>query len=162
MPGRTTPARRSVPAASAPASTAARSPRASISSLTASAKPSGSSADSAKSTVIPALPRRITPLRARPSAVNRLDAPPPLGLRSDNSDRGTAAMTWDLLWTNVNLATMTPGGAPYGAIENGALAIEDGRIAWVGPAADLPPRDATEVIDGGGGWLTPGLIDCHT
>jgi imidazolonepropionase len=70
--------------------------------------------------------------------------------------------TWDSLWTNVNLATMTPGGAPYGAIENGALAIKDRRIAWLGAAAELPHRDAGEVIDGAGGWLTPGLIDAHT
>jgi imidazolonepropionase len=70
--------------------------------------------------------------------------------------------TWDSLWTNVNLATMAEGGAPYGAVENGALAIRDGRIAWVGAASELPHRDAGEVIDGAGGWLTPGLIDCHT
>ena len=70
--------------------------------------------------------------------------------------------TWDSLWTNVNLATMAEGGAPYGAIENGALAIKDGRIAWVGAASELPHRDAGEVVDGAGGWLTPGLIDCHT
>ena len=70
--------------------------------------------------------------------------------------------TWDSLWTNVNLATMAAGDAPYGAIENGALAIKDGRIAWVGAASELPHRDADEVVDGAGGWLTPGLIDCHT
>jgi imidazolonepropionase len=70
--------------------------------------------------------------------------------------------TWDSLHVNVNLATMTEGGAPYGAIEDGALAIADGRIAWLGPVSELPHRDAGEVIDGGGGWLTPGLVDCHT
>ena len=70
--------------------------------------------------------------------------------------------TWDSLWTNVNLATMADGDAAYGAIENGALAIQDGRIAWVGAASELPHRDAGEIIDGGGGWMTPGLIDCHT
>ena len=70
--------------------------------------------------------------------------------------------TWDTLLTNVNLATMTGGDASYGAIEHGALAIRDGRIAWLGAAADLPQHDAREVIDGAGGWLTPGLIDCHT
>ncbi len=69
---------------------------------------------------------------------------------------------WDSLWTNVSLATMRPGGVPYGAIERGALAIKDGRIAWLGPEAELPHRDAGELIDGDGGWLTPGLIDCHT
>jgi imidazolonepropionase len=70
--------------------------------------------------------------------------------------------TWDSLCTNVNLATMAEGGAPYGAIEHGALAIKEGRIAWLGAAADLPHQDAGEVIDGAGGWLTPGLIDAHT
>ena len=70
--------------------------------------------------------------------------------------------TWDSLWTNVNLATMAAGDAPYGAIENGALAVKDGRIAWVGAASELPHRDADEMVDGAGGWLTPGLIDCHT
>ncbi len=70
--------------------------------------------------------------------------------------------TWDSLLTNVNLATMVEGQAPYGAIEHGALAIRDGRIAWLGAAADLPRQGAREVIDAGGGWVTPGLIDCHT
>src|SRR5262249_41247379 len=38
-----------------------------------------------------------------------------------------------------------------------------GRIAWIGPRVQLP-RDMTarETLDAGGGWLTPGLIDCHT
>jgi imidazolonepropionase len=69
---------------------------------------------------------------------------------------------WDTLLRNVHLATMTEGGAPYGAIADGALAVEGGRIAWLGAAADLPQQDARSVIDGAGGWLTPGLIDCHT
>ncbi len=71
---------------------------------------------------------------------------------------------WDSLWVDVELATMQTH-APYGAIHDGALAIKDGRIAWVGPRAELagaPVRLAREVIEGGGRWMTPGLIDCHT
>ena len=50
---------------------------------------------------------------------------------------------WDSLWTNLHLATMTPDRGAYGAIEDGALAVLDGRIAWVGAEADCPPhRDA--------------------
>ena len=45
---------------------------------------------------------------------------------------------WDTLWLDANLATMKPGGAPYGAIERGAVGVKDGRIAWIGYAADLP------------------------
>ena len=70
--------------------------------------------------------------------------------------------TWDSLWTNARLATMTAGGAAYGTIEQGALAVKDGRIAWAGPMAELEGVSATEVHDAGGRWITPGLIDCHS
>ena len=72
---------------------------------------------------------------------------------------------WDRIWINVHLATMRPGKAPYGAIRDGALAAQAGRIAFAGPRAELPAQPealAAEVIDGGGAWITPGLIDCHT
>ncbi len=72
---------------------------------------------------------------------------------------------YDALWYNASLATMTPGGAPYGTIADGAIAARDGRIAWVGPRselADAPERLAERAIDAGGAWITPGLIDPHT
>lgn len=69
---------------------------------------------------------------------------------------------WDALWVDVNLATMRTGAGAYGAIEQGALAVEGGRIAWLGPMAALPTRAAREVHAGRGAWMTPGLIDCHT
>jgi imidazolonepropionase len=71
---------------------------------------------------------------------------------------------WDHLWVNLRLATMAPG-VPYGAIGDGALAVVGDRIAFVGRRADLsgpPGRLAASVHDGGGRWMTPGLIDCHT
>lgn len=71
---------------------------------------------------------------------------------------------WHTLFINVNLATMTDGANSYGTIENGALAISEGKIAWLGKESDLPKYDqaSLNVIDGLGKWLTPGLIDCHT
>ena len=63
----------------------------------------------------------------------------------------------DLLFTNVHLATMLGG---YGELVDAALAVKDGRIAWIGPRAQAP-RAAREV-DCGGAWMTPGLVDCHT
>ncbi len=71
---------------------------------------------------------------------------------------------FDALWYNVNLATMTDNGQPYGAIVDGALAIKDGCIAWLGPRAELPTFDhlATPMFDGQGQWVLPGFIDCHT
>jgi imidazolonepropionase len=64
---------------------------------------------------------------------------------------------FDLLITNAHLATMVDG---YGAVPDAAIAVAAGRIAWIGGTADAP--DAVQRIDGGGAWLTPGLIDCHT
>jgi len=69
------------------------------------------------------------------------------------------------LWTNARIATLAAGASvPYGLIDDGALVVEDGRIAWVGPRAELPPRlrRPAEVHDAQGALLTPGLIDCHT
>lgn len=63
----------------------------------------------------------------------------------------------DLLFTNVKLATMVEG---YGEIADAALAVRDGRIAWLGARRDAPP--AREEHDCGGAWMTPGLVDCHT
>ena len=68
----------------------------------------------------------------------------------------------DRLVVNVQLATMQPR-TPYGAIRDGALAIRGGRIAWVGERNSMPVElAAREELDGRGGWLTPGLVDCHT
>ena len=73
---------------------------------------------------------------------------------------------WDGLWHNARLATMAADSeAPYGAIERGALAVAEGRIAWVGPEASLPGVPGTlaqELHDCEGRWITPGLVDCHT
>ncbi|MEE2980924.1 MAG: imidazolonepropionase, partial [Pseudomonadota bacterium] len=73
-----------------------------------------------------------------------------------------AGERWDGLWLNARLATMTEGGAPYGVIDDGAIAVADGRIAWVGPRRDLPHETADRLLDAGGRWITPGLVDCHT
>jgi len=71
-------------------------------------------------------------------------------------------MRIDRIWTGARVATLEPGRPGLGIIENAALAAHDGRIAWVGPAAQMPPFDAAERIDLEGRWVTPGLIDCHT
>ncbi len=48
-------------------------------------------------------------------------------------------------------------------IPDAAVLIEDGRIAWVGEAAVLPPVPAgAEVIDAAGKTVLPGFVDSHT
>ena len=69
---------------------------------------------------------------------------------------------WDLLLTDARLATMRPDAPGYGAIDNGAVAVRAGVIAWIGPARDLPECSASETRSLGGQWVTPALIDCHT
>jgi imidazolonepropionase len=74
-----------------------------------------------------------------------------------------APETSDKLIVNAHLATMAgPGG--LGIVENGAISIRAGRIAYAGPEKDLPTalRDTPDIIDVEGRWITPGLIDCHT
>jgi imidazolonepropionase len=73
------------------------------------------------------------------------------------------ASHWDGLILNASLATLDGDG--YAAIEDGALGWKDGILSFVGPRNALPDTPETlalRVIDAGGGWITPGLIDCHT
>jgi imidazolonepropionase len=77
--------------------------------------------------------------------------------------KSSADNAWDCLITDCHVATMA-GEDGYGEIRDAAIAVQDGRIAWIGPAADLP-KPAVEPLDEvtlNGDWVTPGLIDCHT
>jgi len=69
----------------------------------------------------------------------------------------------DTTLVHARVATMMPDGAPYGLIDDGAVAFDDGTIQWVGPAADLPDRFRDGLVeDLEGRLVTPALIDCHT
>lgn len=64
------------------------------------------------------------------------------------------------LWRNARIATCDESRRVF---ERGALLTEGDRIAWVGEASELPAgHGAGRVVDLGGRWVTPGLIDCHT
>ena len=73
---------------------------------------------------------------------------------------------WDAIWVDAGLATLDLGiAAPFGRIEDGVIAVKDGRIAHVGARDDLPrpvEHMAAVVHDAEGAWITPALIDCHT
>lgn len=71
-------------------------------------------------------------------------------------------MRVERVWTGARIATLDPRRPGLAVIEDGAVAARDGRIAWVGPAAEMPVLDATERVDLAGRWITPGLVDCHT
>ena len=62
-----------------------------------------------------------------------------------------------------NIATMGLGGGAYGLVADGAIGVENGRIAWVGKADAMPTEwRETTVEDCGARLVTPALIDCHT
>jgi len=69
----------------------------------------------------------------------------------------------DYVLTDLSAATMVPGWGAYGLIKDAVIAVADGRIAFVGPEADLPDAFSDWPIERcGGGIATPALIDCHT
>ena len=68
--------------------------------------------------------------------------------------------THDLLVENVHIATLEPEGEPYGAVRDGCILVRGGQLAWVGPRSEMPAGvEATQSIDGGGRWATPGLVE---
>ena len=72
----------------------------------------------------------------------------------------TKTMSAATLFVNVHLATMAAG---LGDLRDGAVRVENGRIAWIGPQSTMAaPVKGAAIVDCGGAWMTPGLIDCHT
>ncbi|MFT7841339.1 imidazolonepropionase [Saccharothrix sp. BKS2] len=55
------------------------------------------------------------------------------------------------------LTTNDPG---LGRLADAALVVEDGVVAWVGPASSAPAAD--EAVDVGGRAVLPGWVDSHT
>jgi imidazolonepropionase len=51
------------------------------------------------------------------------------------------------------------GAGPLGVLEDAALVVEDGVVAWVGPAAGAPAADGR--VDVGGRAVVPGFVDSH-
>ena len=51
------------------------------------------------------------------------------------------------------------GPGPFAALTGAALVIDDGRVAWTGPAGQAPAAD--EVVDCGGRAVLPGFVDSH-
>lgn len=71
-------------------------------------------------------------------------------------------MKLDYLITNAKLVTLAIENANYGLVENGALAIKDGKILYAGPSEDNQLVNTNRSVDANGKCITPGLVDCHT
>jgi len=66
-----------------------------------------------------------------------------------------AAAHHDVVIRNATVMTVT-----HGNIANGSIYIKDGKIAAVGENVNAPP--SATVIDAGGKYLTPGIVDSHS
>ncbi|MBX9402132.1 imidazolonepropionase [Lysobacter sp. BMK333-48F3] len=78
------------------------------------------------------------------------------------SPRSDGAL-YDGLVLGATLATLD-GDRGYGEIADAALAWRDGRLAYVGARSGLPgaPQSLAAKVIQARGWITPGLVDCHT
>ena len=64
---------------------------------------------------------------------------------------------WDGLLLDACLATLSDAvDAPYGAVEDAALAWKDGRIVFAGARADLPAEPETLAAQGDWQWQPQG------
>jgi len=66
----------------------------------------------------------------------------------------------DSLWLGADIVTMRDGH--YNLIADGVLAVDQGKLIWVGPRSECPAFAAREQHQFSGGIITPGLVDCHT
>ncbi|WP_222565042.1 imidazolonepropionase [Novilysobacter antarcticus] len=87
------------------------------------------------------------------------------GARAPASTRSPDATgePWDGLILGASLVTLV-GPEGYGEISDGALGWRDGLLTYAGPREGLPGKPgalARDVITTDG-WITPGLVDCHT
>ena len=73
-------------------------------------------------------------------------------------------MTSTLVHNIGQLVTNDPAhdGTKLGVIENAALLIEDGVVAWAGADADAPTHHIKRKLDAKGRAVIPGFVDSHT
>ncbi len=68
-----------------------------------------------------------------------------------------------ILYENIGeLVTNDPSlgdESPLGTVDDGALVVDDGLVAWIGPRAAAP--DADRRVDFGGCSVLPGFVDSH-
>ena len=79
-----------------------------------------------------------------------------------SKDSSNQMKDYDLLITDINIASMAQDNLDYGIIKNGSIAIKGDRISWIGSSDEIPKAVYKEKLAMPGKWITPALIDCHT
>lgn len=77
---------------------------------------------------------------------------------------GPAGESAEGVWVNLKpVAGLVAADVPVPEGEPTCVVVQDGRMAWIGPEAHLPPAfHPLRRWDGQGALATPGLVDCHT
>ncbi len=63
----------------------------------------------------------------------------------------------DIAFVNANVLPMDAERV----LEGQTVVVADGRIAAIGPSAEVGPAEGVEIIDAAGGYLLPGLAELH-
>ena len=58
------------------------------------------------------------------------------------------------------LGALVPAADRLGVVRDAAVVVQDGLVAWVGPAASAPEADRR--VDVGGAGVVPGFVDSHS
>ena len=53
------------------------------------------------------------------------------------------------------------GSGALGIVEDAAVVLDEGRVAWIGPAAALPEAAGDDVVEVDGRCVLPGFVDSH-
>lgn len=97
------------------------------------------------------------------AASDKTDIPSAASRNAPEGTPASAGERWDGLILGASLATLD-GTDGYGEIADGALGWRNGVITWAGPRDTLPgpPETLAHDVIHTDGWITPGLVDCHT
>ena len=68
----------------------------------------------------------------------------------------------DLAITNALVVTMAADRPGLGILTDGTVAISGTEIDYVGPATEFDSSEATQILDGTGRLVIPGLVNAHT
>ncbi len=68
----------------------------------------------------------------------------------------------DLVVRRIGRLLTMAGDVGVGLVEDAALLIEGGRVAWTGPDKELPVGPDRPELDAAGACVVPGFVDAHT
>jgi imidazolonepropionase-like amidohydrolase len=90
-----------------------------------------------------------------------------VGLRLCNTATAAMFASGALLVANASAETLALrhftliDGTGHQPLANASMIVQDGRIQWVGPDAQMKPAPGSKVVDLAGKYVIPGLIDNH-